>query len=153
MDTEAGRHFHQVLNFYPTALRHLKIKLPVRMVLSGSRSEEIRDRLMNSPRLEVGDTAQFTVRVNDVDGRISICLEGQKTYGCGRIKDVDVDEGADVIATAIDAFHDTAFAPKIELTQSDVSSLDGRSTRMGARQAIDSLLGKEPKKKKGKVRP
>jgi tetratricopeptide (TPR) repeat protein len=149
---EASRHFHQVLNFYPTALRHLQIKLPVKMILSGKRSTEIRDRLANSPRLDILEDAVFAVRINGADDHISICLEGKKNYGCGRIKDADLEEADDVIAAAIDAFHDTAFAPKIELTQSDVSSLDGRSTRMGARQAIDSLLGKKPKKKQKRDR-
>ena len=55
----------------------------------------------------------------------------------------------DDTAAAIDAFHDAVFSPRIELTQSDISSLDGRAVRGHAKGIIDTIKGIDgvPKRK------
>jgi len=144
----AAGHFHAVLDFYPTALRQLDIALPVRFESSGPRGEAIRDRLEDSPRFRVANGSTFAVEAIDGGDYIKICLTGQKRYQCSTSLPEKDDE--DPIGTAIDTFHDTAFAPKISLTQSDLTSLDGRPVRGDARRAVDSLLGTEKKKKGGR---
>ncbi|MFN3199912.1 MAG: tetratricopeptide repeat protein [Bradymonadia bacterium] len=42
---------------------------------------------------------------------------------------------------AADRFHERAFAPKLELTQTDLNSLDGRATRVDADQALQEIMG------------
>ena len=86
------------------------------------------------------------MRIQSSESSSEICIIGRKRYGCGRITHAELDDDVDRIAAAIDAFHDDAFAPKIEMTQMDISSLDGRSIRSDARQAIDALIGR-PKSK------
>ena len=142
----AVEHWHRVLETYPTPLRQLRIALPVQLELEGSGAPEIARRLENSPRLNIVSDAPFTVRIQSSESSSEICIIGRKRYGCGRITHAELDDDVDRIAAAIDAFHDDAFAPKIEMTQMDISSLDGRSIRSDARQAIDALIGR-PKSK------
>ena len=78
---------------------------------------------------------------------MTICLNGKKLYGCGVLRGQEFKEAEDPIATVIDNFHNTVFSPRIELTQSDINSLDGRSIRQDAQSAINSLLGKKKKRR------
>ncbi|MEE2786766.1 MAG: tetratricopeptide repeat protein [Myxococcota bacterium] len=151
-DAEAA--FHRVLNFYPTVLRHLRIPIPAKIDTIPAGFETLAARLKNSPRLSIGPEAGFLVQIRPEGQGVSVCLRGQMLYGCGRFSPQPVGHAKghatsteaselDETAEAIDAFHDTVFAPRIELTQSDINSLDGRSVRQDARSAIDSLLGKK----------
>mgnify|MGYP006093162289 CR=1 FL=1 len=141
---EAESLFHQVIDFYPTVLRQLNIEIPVSIVFSGPQGEDVAERLRDSPRLDVQQGGSFTVEINTSPQSISICLAGGKRFGCAEVKKEGHDE--DLIVTAIDAFHDQVFSPKLELTQSDITSLDGRAVRQDARGAVDALLGKEKRK-------
>ena len=51
--------------------------------------------------------------------------------------EIELKDADDPIASVIDSFHNTVFSPRIELTQSDINSLDGRSVRQDAKSAID----------------
>ena len=128
-------------------LRQLDIVLPVRIEGKGARGEALRDRLADSPRFHSAAGSVFAVEAVDGVDHIKICLTGRKRYQC--TTSIPQKDDEDPVGTAIDAFHDEAFAPKIELTQSDITSLDGRPVRGDARRAVDSLLGKEKKKKGG----
>ncbi|MBV71863.1 MAG: hypothetical protein CMH52_11080 [Myxococcales bacterium] len=149
----ANKHFHRILETYPTALRHLRVRLPVKLSFSGPRGEDIADRLRDSPRLRIDDDAVFRIRVEDRDQNIEICIEGTKKYGCGKLDLTTLEDDDNPISAAIDAFHDDAFSPKIEMTQSDISSLDGRAIRSDAKQAIDSLIGRPRRARKAKTKP
>ncbi|MCA9540939.1 MAG: hypothetical protein KC620_18695, partial [Myxococcales bacterium] len=149
----AERHFAAVMDFYPTVLRGLRIRLPVRLAGGvGPRSAAITDRLADSPRLLLQSQSRFVVDVRDEGKRIEICLQGAKR-SCGVLDEEAIEalpEDADVIASAVDHFHDEVFAPRIELTQSDINSLDGRAVRQDARGAVDALLGREKKEQEKK---
>ena len=160
--SESTQHFHEVMDFYPTVLRHLRVKLPVTFIAKDQSAEQVVDRLRSSPRLiETSDTP-FKVRVEATGGRITICLEGQKRFGCGRyVKESErgpseTDEAevsADPSTIAIDNFHNEVFAPRLDLSQSDINSLDGRAVRGDAKGAIDALLGRGRRDKKKKRTP
>lgn len=158
----ARRDFAAVMDFQPTALRHLGIALPVRMGdLSGARATEIAERLGGSPRLDIDPSAPFDLSVTDDGEAITICVQVAKlacaTLGGDDMKaavqtaetPVEGELPGDVIAAAIDRFHDEVFAPRIALTQSDINSLDGRAVRQGARDALEGLLGPKKKSEKG----
>ena len=147
--TEGAEQFHRVLDFYPTALRHLKIRLPVVVEQRGPRSADIADRIANSPRLYPSENAAFAVTIDDMGDQVVVCLKGRKTYGCGRVTVSKLKEDQTPITAAIDAFHDAVFSPRIELTQSDISSLDGRAVRGHAKGIIDTIKGIDgvPKRK------
>ena len=120
-------------------LRYLDVRLPVAIESSGGRGDELLDRLAQSPRLSVVDGAPFTVAVTDSEDTLSLCLRNGRgfQYGCV-IKEED-DEGVEDV---LDRFHDRMFSPKVELTQSDINSLDGRTGRIDADQALEEIMGK-----------
>jgi len=132
-------HLHEVLHKFPTMLRYLDVRLPVAIESSGGRGDELLDRLAQSPRLSVVDGAPFTVAVTDSEDTLSLCLRNGRgfQYGCV-IKEED-DEGVEDV---LDRFHDRMFSPKVELTQSDINSLDGRTGRIDADQALEEIMGK-----------
>ena len=149
----ARRAYAAVLDFQPTALRHLGLALPVTMgPVNGARGADVAQRLKASPRLDFDGQAPFELSVDAGEEALTICLQvakrlcatlagdalavAQKTEDAPR----ETTDG-DVIAAAIDLFHDEVFAPRIELTQSDINSLDGRAVRQGARDALEGLLG------------
>ena len=148
----AQRLFHDVMRNQPTALRHLGVKLPAKFIhAGGALSTEAVARLQGSPRFG-GAPLDFTVRVTQEDDIMQLCMlgVGGQQYGChiareGLVGDLTDEEAEDGLVKALDAFHDEAFSPKLELTQTDINSLDGRAVRQSASEAIKGLLGKEVK--------
>ncbi|MGK0359135.1 MAG: tetratricopeptide (TPR) repeat protein [Bradymonadia bacterium] len=148
----AQRLFHEVMRNQPTALRHLGVKLPAKFVHSGGAlAAEAVARLQGSPRFG-GAPLDFTVRVTQEDDIMQLCMlgVGGQQYGChvareGLVGDLSEEQAEDGLLAALDAFHDEAFSPKLELTQTDINSLDGRAVRQSASDAIEGLLGKEVK--------
>ena len=145
---EASTHYHQVLDFYPTVLRHLKIPVPVTFLANSGRTEEIRSRLEGSPRLvETSRQASLSVLKTMERHRASAWKARNFTdVPAQRLPMKEADD--DPLAASIDRFHDQVFAPRIELTQSDINSLDGRAVRGDAKGAIDALLGKKKRRKR-----
>lgn len=111
----------------------------------------------------------FVVNVTERDGRGRVCLSDRQGYrfGCAEAKDepMTADGEANVVGAGpqggmsgasdvdaeplppevllADAFHDGIFSPKIELTQSDINSLDGSPMRVGADKVLQDVLGRE----------
>ena len=155
--TEAEAHFHKVLHRFPTALRILGVRLPVTVrTTPGDLAGMVGERLLSSRRLTSGDLG-FTVRVTGGPRALRICLEGRggvrfacsvstgkggKDDGDARAwrEAVDDDER---VALALDRFHEKVFAPKIDLTQRDINSLDGSAVRGDADEVLRDVLGKE----------
>ena len=46
----------------------------------------------------------------------------------------------DAVVSALDAFHEAAFSPKVALGQLDLSSLDGSPVRVSADQVVKGIL-------------
>ncbi|PJB44801.1 MAG: hypothetical protein CO108_08235 [Deltaproteobacteria bacterium CG_4_9_14_3_um_filter_63_12] len=150
---EALEMMHEVMVKYPTAFRILDLEVPVRLEGGGSDdAEQLMRLLLSSPRLRIEDGG-FTVNVNGHDDKVSTCLLSAKgfNYGCSEwsreaIDKAAADDDEDELddderwARGADAFHDTVFAPKVELTQADINTLDGRPSRVGAEEAVDKLL-------------
>ena len=146
-------HFHEVIHKYPTALRHLGIALPVELThRGGSRAAEVFGKLESSPRLSVGVQSGFVVTVSEeTSGKVGLCLSGEGAfqYACVHEEELEEErrEGAPELTdeakihALCDAFHDRIFAPKVELTQSDINTLDGRTGRIGADKALKEILG------------
>lgn len=146
----ARRDFAAVLDLYPTVVRHLDVAVPIVIDdVRGGRGAELADRLADSPRFAVEAGAPFSVRIEDAEDRIALCLTVAKRR-CAELAGDELKDAEDPIALALDRFHDTVLSPAIELTQSDINSLDGRAVRQDARRALDGLLGPEKKKEESK---
>jgi hypothetical protein len=145
-NVEGENLLHEVLDFYPTVLRQLNVPVPTSVRFHGPLGAIIADRLEDSPRIKVRQTSSFTVEIESDEKQVSICLIGGKRFGCAQVRVADLKEDQEIVSTALDAFHDEVFSPNLELSQSDITSLDGRTIRQGAHGALDALLGKEKSK-------
>jgi hypothetical protein len=114
-------------------------------------SRAVAKTLLRSRRLRVSGAGRgFTVRVTALKGRaIQICLEGRSghRYACARQSlplKLPKEERSEEerVARVIDRFHTKVFAPKVDLTQRDINSLDGSAVRGDADELIEKVLGK-----------
>ena len=135
----AFKFFTQVMNTFPTVMRMLDLRLPVSMSIEGEIDDSIRDRITNSPRLNFVEQSPFTLQLSQSGDETLLCLVGTKRYGCERIKTAKLQDGA---AVHLDTFHHRVFAPGIEMTQADMSSLDGRAVQGDAASVIEDLIGR-----------
>jgi hypothetical protein len=141
--------FHEVLQQYPTTLRQLALPLPVEISHSGDGDAPlIADLLAQSPRFVI-DPNGFIVQVSASAEGVNLCISNRsgQQYTClpSWEKRDDGDsppEQEDLrIAWIIEHFLDRAFSPRVELTQSDINTLDGRTGRINADAALQKMLG------------
>lgn len=164
--------WHDVLKKYPTTLRHLQIAIPARIESDDSElGDELADRLEDSRRIEL-DERGFLVRTEGIgDDHVAVCLADNRgtTYACANslpdrkepeikvpgavempkipVAPLDPAEREEqTVLLAADRFHDKVFAPKVELTQADINSLDGSAVRADADHVLKDILGSEDAK-------
>ncbi|PIE20051.1 MAG: hypothetical protein CSA66_01615 [Proteobacteria bacterium] len=139
---EAMPLLREVLRMYPSAVRHLDVKVPVRVRDDGAPvSRLVAEALAESRRLEI-DEGGFIADVTLHDAELQICLSAPDgfRFNCSLTA---IDGGGEHDAErAVDDFHDTVLSPRIALTTSDINSLDGSTVRVNAEQALEGLLGK-----------
>jgi len=146
-ETAAGvAHLREALQQYPSAFKQLDLRVPVAIFHDDQPlSRRVAERLERSRRLETGGDDAFRVNVAFGDAELRICLttaDGFR-FGCAT-SEVDKAGEEDVVA-ACDAFHKELFTPKVELTSSDINSLDGSTVRVNADRVLDDLLGRPDK--------
>lgn len=132
----------------PGVIRREGLALPTRFETSGgAMAREAVRRLRRSPRLEPA-RAGFVVRVQQSGTELQACLEGPQgaVLRCARTR-AEAGEDAGTSATRLAReFHATTFAPRVDLTQADIRSLDGSTVASGGQDAqvrivLDHLLG------------
>jgi len=144
----------EVLQHYPTVVRQLDMRVPVTITHDRDPfATEVAELLLDSPRLDVGEgTAPFRVHVAGTRKKLTMCLTMSDGFrlGCGeKIFDRPGADESDA-ALAADAFHAQAFAPMIELTSSDINSLDGSTVRANADEVLKGILKPEATKEEPK---
>lgn len=140
----------------PGVFRRLGLALPVRIVTRGQAEpvEELADALARSPRFDEDDEGLRLVISGDA-ALLSVCLEGtggtQLDCSETRLDEVDdntawsAEERPDAVqvetfaARAARLTQERLFAPRIDLSQADIGSLDG-SNRV-ARDPMEGLRG------------
>jgi tetratricopeptide (TPR) repeat protein len=140
-ETSSVDHLAAVLTKDPGLMRRLELRLPVVLETDGS---DLADRAASlvekSPRFRVGE-GRF--RVNIIGGQQpQACLLGPhgEQFNCARVN-LPVDTDAKVGARLLVAeFHKAAFALKADLSQADLTSLDGSPTAGRADRQVKSLL-------------
>jgi hypothetical protein len=114
-------------------------------------AQEIGDALEGSPRLSVGGWGLELRIETNADGP-QACLVGPSLgeLGCGTVTEPpqaatapgDEEGGADreerVAVRIADDFHRRVFAPRVDLSQADIGSLDGANR--GGRDALGDVL-------------
>jgi len=142
---EAERLYHGALEHFPSALRFLGLRLPVEVRSDqGVLARRVAEALLGSPRLvSAGAGGAFVVQVTGGERDLRLCLQGRagRRYGCGEVDVSSSRRDEERVARAVDAFHAKVFAPKIDLTQRDINSLDGSAVRGDADEVLKQVLG------------
>ncbi len=125
----------------PGVLRRMELELPVRIVLSqgGDVAEAIEDAIGRSPRFDEDD-AGLTLNIDARANHAELCLRHEgTTFGCTEASAETNESPAEFAARASAEFHRDAFAPRVDLSQGDIGSLDG-SNRV-TRDPLEDMLG------------
>jgi tetratricopeptide (TPR) repeat protein len=143
--------FDRALQWDPGVIRRLDLALPCVFESSGAAREAER-MLRGSPRLRDAGFG-FRVRTRERSGgSLEACLVGPTgaRRACAEVTP-ERGEGRDETARRLAAaLHERAFAPRVDLTQADLHSLDGATAAVGLRGAervrrmLDEWRGESP---------
>lgn len=138
---EAYLIYHEVMDKFPAAFRIYKLGVPVYFD-SSDEDDEIAEALLRSDRFVEDDESLFGISITH-EGVVQICLVNKNghRYQCSSRdeKDIGIEEEGILVRIA-DDFLQRVFTPRVDLTQSDINSLDGSPVRIGADQALDELM-------------
>ncbi|MGF1509278.1 MAG: hypothetical protein ACFB9M_07215 [Myxococcota bacterium] len=121
--------WREVLMLDPSLIRRLGARLPVRFSTRGV-SEELARAIRRSPRLRLTDWG-FELQLSEQGARLAT-EDGQLLKAVPWAEDAAAGHVANVMA-----FHDGLLAPKVNLTQFDVQSLDGM---LGGGRDVSKIL-------------
>lgn len=144
----ATKLLREVLHNFPSALRHLQVKVPVEVTFGdGPLLAMAANALLDSPRFRVEAGAPFRIHVGGKDAHPEICLAAADGFRIGCVdKEVDPNK-AEAVGKAVDAFVAGIFSPKVAFTSSDINSLDGSTVRQDSDKALEGILGNDFKPK------
>jgi tetratricopeptide (TPR) repeat protein len=138
--------YDAVLGTDPGVFRRLEASIPVRLRVQGDAvAEEVADAVRRSPRFHVTSDAPLTVSVDvrAAGGRVCLLGGAERVFGCG---EASVTNDADSVQTLaqrlVDAFHTDVFAPRVDMSQAEINSLDGSS--QSTRNPLETLFGPAP---------
>ena len=126
----------------PGVVRRLGLALPATFpAAAGEVGAAVRRMLRRSPRFrDAGGGFKVVVQADATSGRVQLLDPRVTRLAEARVK-LRAGEDADDLARRLAAeFHKAAFAPRLDLTQADIQSLDGSPTAGGGR-ASDRLQG------------
>ncbi len=133
--------FELVLQLDPGLVRRLTERLPVRLLVRGGPvADAVADAVRRSPRFEVGEQGlSVRIEANESGGNACLLGAGGAQLGCAEVQPKK-GESVDALAARLAAaLHRKAFAPRIDLSQAQIHSLDG-STRADRGARLDGLL-------------
>lgn len=125
---EDARHdYDRLLQTDPGLLRRLELPVPIRLRASaGEIAAATRSALARSPRfVEDAHGLEVDIDANPASGRV--CLRGiaGSVLACADASSESTDDVDQIAQRLVDAFHEQAFAPRIDVSQADINSLDG----------------------------
>jgi tetratricopeptide (TPR) repeat protein len=139
---EARGYYDQAFQRDPGIFRRLELPVGVRIEVGGAAvGEEIASMLAGSPRF-VSDDRGLTLRIEAEPLRARVCLLGAQNQlvGCAETESHSGEARREHASRAAAAAQEELFAPRIDLSQIDINSLDGSTqTRRGD---LDTLLGR-----------
>lgn len=129
--------FEEVLQADPGTLRRAGVALPVRFTGSAGLQHGFALRMLrSSPRFAEGESG-FEIRFAGEGNLAEICLLGPTSavHACARRERAPDEDARESAERLVSAFHEAAFAPRVDLTQQDLVSLDGSPAIGGGRNA------------------
>ena len=130
--------FDEAMQLEPGVIRRLGLALPVAFdPAAGTLAKETVSYLEKSPRFTKVGRGWFRIEVQGDSGSGRACLFGPQgtRYNCAEVRPRAGDEGVDMSRRLAKEFHEKVFAPRIDLTQADLRSLDGSPTAGGGRSS------------------
>jgi tetratricopeptide (TPR) repeat protein len=145
-EREAAPHLQRALELFPTALRLLGVAIPARILTdSDPLARAVGKALLGSPRLATdAPSPPFAIRVTRSGKEIRVCLEvaGGRRHACASKDPSEGKTREERVALVADEFHEKVFAPRVDLTQRDINSLDGSAVRGDADDVLRQVIGK-----------
>jgi tetratricopeptide (TPR) repeat protein len=141
---DALRYYEEAFQADPGVFRRLSLRVPVRIEVRGDDvAETVAGRLEGSPRLDPDD-AGLLLRIDADRSGGSACLfsRDQSNLGCGKARAIATDDETTVASKIVTDFHEKVFAPRIDMSQADINSLDG--TNLMRDDALRTLFDGEP---------
>lgn len=136
--------WEQAFQIDPGVTRRMGLSLPVALESSGGAiADEVLDALEDSPRLSERQGG-LTVRIDADASRGEVCLLGLSgaVLGCGEAAPQQQEDPSEFAARIAGAFHESAFAPRVDLSAGDINSLDGSNAV--SRDPLDDVLDQHP---------
>ncbi|HEX7480014.1 MAG TPA: tetratricopeptide repeat protein [Polyangiales bacterium] len=136
----ALRHYEDAFQADPGVFRRLGLAVPVRIeARGGDVAERVASMLAGSPRIDAGQSG-LALRIEADATSGSACLVGrdQSAIACGRATAKATDDARTLAAAIARDFQSRAFAPRVDMTQSDINSLDG--TNLVKDDALQTLF-------------
>ncbi len=123
-------------------LRRLGLRLPATFPEAEGRiARAARDLLEDSPRFRRAEGGYQVIASSDAKTGTACLLGPRRTrLACAQVKERAGEDEGDLARRLAAEFHAQAFAPRLDLTQADIRSLDGSPTAGGGR-ASDRLQG------------
>jgi hypothetical protein len=120
------RYYEDAFQADPGVFRRLGLEIPVRIEARGDMAERVASRLEGSPRLDVEDAGLLLrIDANRTGGSACLLTRDQSTLGCGRAQAIATDDADLLVSRLVRDFHEKVFAPRIDMSQADINSLDG----------------------------
>lgn len=146
--------WEQAWQLDPGSLRRAGIALPVRIDAGSEElSEAVARRLRRSPRFDDRGHG-FRLRVSTDDRGVRGCLLAPSgaLLACGRTAPEPDEPLARTARRAAIEVHDNVFAPRVDLSQRDLQSLDGSPTASGraSESLVDELQLRAPEAAEGR---
>lgn len=139
----------KVYSHVPSLFRQFDVPIPFSFDANIDTSDDDIDTLVkiirNSPRFVETPQAPFVIAISKTNNTAQICLNSNMgtRYACSSTNENDYDVPAtQPIPTPLiaDNFYHVAFAPKVDLSQADLHSLDGSPVQVTADQALEKLM-------------
>ncbi len=136
--------YDQAMQVDPGVFVRMGLSLPARISSrGGDLPSDAASLLAWSPRFDQEDLG-FRVDVDGDASHLRICLSSQSgtsgaQYACTDTTREAAEDADPFLARAVADFHREAFAPRVDLTQTDANGLDGSNTV--GRQPLDTMLG------------
>jgi tetratricopeptide (TPR) repeat protein len=126
----------------PGVIRRRGLSLPIQLHAAGDGvSREAASLLRWSPRFHTGAHG-FELRIEPAGGGWLACLHGPHgaLLHCAEASRGEAESDREVASRLVGRLHEGAFAPRVDLTQADLRSLDGSTVAGGAGEAQVRLL-------------
>lgn len=132
-----------VMQIDPGTVRRLGLGLPATIEAGDSPvAQNAGDLLAGSPRFDIEAGPGFRLQVSGDDKAAQACLLDPRgsRLSCARVAPRSGEDRDAFTRRLVEELHTAAFAPRLDLTQADLRSLDGSPTAAGGR-ASEKILG------------